>query len=231
MNILDGATVTVSELNILDGLTGVTGSDVSIVTGTAGTENYTAKWNADGDLVDGFEVVGSGDIASDSASEITSSQWVRTYVGATATSATTSGTAIDFTSLRAGIDCIEIIFDEVSLSGTDNYLVQIGTGGSPTTSGYASACSAMGSGVSTFTSTAGMIVFSASATALTSGLMRLSRVPGTNTWVSASNAYASTPAMRVGSGTVTLAGELDNLRLTRTGSNTFDGGSVSIRYR
>jgi hypothetical protein len=37
-------------------ITGVTGSDPSLVTGTAGTTNYTAKWDANGDLVDGYEV-------------------------------------------------------------------------------------------------------------------------------------------------------------------------------
>jgi len=46
------ATLLAAELNQLDGMT-MSGSDVSMITGTAGTSTYAAVWNADGDLVDG----------------------------------------------------------------------------------------------------------------------------------------------------------------------------------
>ena len=35
------------------------GSDATLITGTAGTNNYLAKWNADGDLVDGHALTGA----------------------------------------------------------------------------------------------------------------------------------------------------------------------------
>lgn len=50
--------VTSTELGYLSGKT-MSGSDATIITGTAGTNNYTAKWNTDGDLVDGYALSGS----------------------------------------------------------------------------------------------------------------------------------------------------------------------------
>lgn len=43
---------------IIDALESKTGVDTDYVSGTAGTNNYTAKWNADGDLVDGADIMG-----------------------------------------------------------------------------------------------------------------------------------------------------------------------------
>lgn len=61
LNLLDGVTwtltdyntltATATELNLLDGITALTGADTEIVTGTAGTDGQLAQWNADGDVV------------------------------------------------------------------------------------------------------------------------------------------------------------------------------------
>ena len=68
------ATLLAAELNQLDGKT-MSGSDATIVTGTAGTDTYYAAWNADGDLVDGAGVpyvAGGTDVAdADVADNIT----------------------------------------------------------------------------------------------------------------------------------------------------------------
>jgi hypothetical protein len=50
---IDGTSVTVTgqELNQLEGVTGKTGSDSLLVTGTAGADGQYAQWNADGDIV------------------------------------------------------------------------------------------------------------------------------------------------------------------------------------
>ena len=47
----NGLTSTVAELNLLDGVTALTGADNVLVTGTAGTDGQLAQWNADGDAV------------------------------------------------------------------------------------------------------------------------------------------------------------------------------------
>lgn len=82
LNILDGATATASELNLLGGLTGKTGADLSIVTGTAGTNGNLVQWNADGDVVDGPDVLDEDDMSSDSAAAVPTQQSVKAYVDA-----------------------------------------------------------------------------------------------------------------------------------------------------
>jgi len=51
-------TSTAAELNLLDAKT-LSGSDTSIITGTAGTNGKCAQWNADGDIVDGQTIPAS----------------------------------------------------------------------------------------------------------------------------------------------------------------------------
>jgi hypothetical protein len=58
----------------------LSGADATVITGTAGTENFTAKWNADGDLVDGYEVLDEDDFASDSATALVTQQSAKAYV-------------------------------------------------------------------------------------------------------------------------------------------------------
>ena len=55
------------------------GSDTTLVTGTAGTDTYVSKWNADGDLVDGYAFLDEDDMASDSATSIASQQSIKAY--------------------------------------------------------------------------------------------------------------------------------------------------------
>lgn len=56
------------------------GSDTTLITGTAGTNGYTAKWNTDGDLVDGYEVLDEDDMASDSDTALATQQSIKAYV-------------------------------------------------------------------------------------------------------------------------------------------------------
>lgn len=56
------------------------GADEVLLTGTPGTENYIPKWNADGDLVDGYSFKDEDDMASDSATSVPSQQSVKAYV-------------------------------------------------------------------------------------------------------------------------------------------------------
>jgi len=45
--------ITISDTDVVAGINNVTGLDVNLVTGTAGTSGDISVWNADGDLVDG----------------------------------------------------------------------------------------------------------------------------------------------------------------------------------
>jgi hypothetical protein len=49
-------------------------------------------------------------------------------------------------------------------------------------------------------------------------------------WISSHSGAGNTTEVKTGGGNKTLSGELTQIRLTRTGTNTFDAGSVNIMY-
>ena len=141
--------------------------------------------------------------------------------------ASTSGVAIDFTGIPSWAKRVTIMFNGVSLSGTSNYLIQIGAG-SITSSGYTSACNS-GSGALT-TSTSGYLVSASNAAAdLTFGPIVIVTL-GSNAWLE-SGILNNSGATRISAGGVTLSGTLDRVRITTVnGTDTFDGGSINILY-
>jgi hypothetical protein len=149
--------------------------------------------------------------------------------------ATTSGTAIDFTSIPAGVRRVTLLLRGVSLSGTERFLIQIGAG-SFVTSGYSSSSS--GSDNSGFwinsNSTAGFILGTTfDAANAHSGRLTLHNISG-DIWVAdglvTNNVTGGGGRGAIASGQLTLSGTLDRLRLTNTGSNTFDLGAVNIMW-
>lgn len=146
--------------------------------------------------------------------------------------ATTSGTAHDFTGLPSGINEVDVLFNGVSLSGTDGIIVQVSAASTFATSGYVSTSGRIaGTGQGHLNSTAGYVIHGATGGNVTRGVMRLRRVPGTNTWVSDHACALDTANTAHGGGAVTLGGTLDGVRITRSGTNTFDAGSVALLYR
>ena len=145
--------------------------------------------------------------------------------------ASTSGQAIDFTSLPSGIRIITVIFRDVSKSGTDRFLVELGTGGTPTSSGYDSGAAYVGqSSQGHVDRTDGFTLDGeAAANYAVVGVMRIYNTSG-NTWVSSHAMYNGENYGQVGGGQVTLSGECDMVRVTTTGSNTFDLGNINIFY-
>lgn len=143
--------------------------------------------------------------------------------------ATTSGTAIDFTSIPSGTKWITINFNQVSLDGADNILVQIGDSGGIETTGYVSG---LAIGTSANSSTSGMLVSSGSAAITLTGQMRLELMGAASfLWCSSHTVYRAGGLTSVGGGTKALSAELDRLRITTTaGSNNFDNGSINIMY-
>jgi hypothetical protein len=140
---------------------------------------------------------------------------------------TLSGTSRSATSIPAGLNVVDVILDSASLNGTASFLIQLGTGGVPTTTGYDS----MASNFSvTPTSTSGFVANNTAAASAHTFVYRISRVPGTNKWVGMGNGKADGVAnFMVASGNGSLSGELDNIRLTTTnGTDTFDAGTWSI---
>jgi hypothetical protein len=145
--------------------------------------------------------------------------------------ASTSGVAIDFTSIPSWVKRITVMFNGVSTSGTSNPLIQIGTGGSATTSGYlATSANISSSAASQANYTTGFGIGSSSAANVISGVITIFNVSG-NIWIASGVTKNSTTAAAMSAGDVTLAGVLNIVRITTVnGTDTFDAGSVNIQY-
>jgi hypothetical protein len=151
--------------------------------------------------------------------------------------ATTSGTAIDFTSIPSWAKKVTVFLDDVSTNGTDALLIQIGDSGGIEPTGYdsvaivAQAGSALGGG----TSTAGFILQNAIAAAdPMSGAITIELGDAANNnWFCSGLQHRTSGANQIhfASGKKSLSATLDRVRLTTTsGTNTFDAGSVAIKY-
>ncbi len=152
---------------------------------------------------------------------------------------TSTGTAFDVNSIPDGVSEIEILFDFVSLSGTDAILVQLGRIGDALleTSGYES-------GRVTFSGTSvnpaaisdstnpGFVVRAGAAGAFVTGTMRLVRGASVTLWHYSLTTSLDGSTMQLGAGRKYLNGtRLDRFRITRSGTNTFDNGLINVRYR
>ena len=145
--------------------------------------------------------------------------------------ATTSGTSASFTSIPSWVKRITFVFNGVSTNGTDDMLIQLGSG-SFTTSGYSATATAGSGGVSTTTTTSGHPAnYLSSSSAFYNGRAVFENISG-NTWVGSSLLLATgTAGFAMGASNLTLSGVLDRIRVTTTGgTNTFDAGSVNILY-
>lgn len=146
--------------------------------------------------------------------------------------ASTSGTSIDFTGIPSWVKRITINFQGVSLSGTANLRVQLGTSGGVVTSGYLGGSSTIASTVSSANATAGFEVFDGgSAASVRHGTMTITNLTS-NTWVAVGVFGQSDQARtNVYGGSTALAGTADRVRITTSnGTDTFDAGTINILY-
>lgn len=154
-------------------------------------------------------------------------EWVPDRPIVSAALSTASGTAVDLTGIPAWVRELEIVPDDVSLSGTDNLLAQLGTSGGVVTTGYSSASGHTSGGATAATdSAAGFVVFVGLAARTSKGKMTITRV-GT-TWSATHMVRVEANTVSYGAGDVTISDPVTTLRLTRTGTNTFDGGSFYV---
>jgi hypothetical protein len=144
--------------------------------------------------------------------------------------ASTSGTSIDFTSLPTGLKRITVMLSGVSTSGTSLMQIQIGSG-SVTTSGYLGTAGIYTT-ASTTAFTAGFGLDQTGATASIRHSLYTICLLGSNIYVgSGVFTYSNTPVVGQSSGSVTLSGAIDRVRITTVnGTDTFDAGSINILY-
>ena len=144
--------------------------------------------------------------------------------------ATTSGTSVDFNGLPD--DIVEIIFhlDQVSTSGNDALMIQIGDSGGLETSGYNGGAY---SGAPVYNSSGFLLTNGAATAGLYSGQVSLVRMAKSAfKWTLRGDLGANSPnGFNSSGGSKTLSARLDRLRFTTSGgSDTFDAGSVNISY-
>jgi hypothetical protein len=136
---------------------------------------------------------------------------------------------IDFTGIPSWVKRITVIFSGLSLTSTADILVQLGDSGGFETTGYISSGSATGTGAAISTSTAGMIIRSAAAASITSGIMTIQNLTG-NSWVASYSGKQSSTSSSYGGGDKTLSDTLTQIRITTTSTDTFDAGTINILY-
>lgn len=139
-----------------------------------------------------------------------------------------SGTQIDFTGIPSWATEIKCMFSQISLNGTEEILIQVGTSSGIVTSGYTSSCSNTGGAEA---SASGLLVSSDSNASFTySGTITISKHSG-NIWVSTGILSPGlSGSARSSAGRIDVGGTLDRIRFTSQSSNSFDGGVFSICY-
>jgi hypothetical protein len=148
------------------------------------------------------------------------------------TAVSASGTSVDFTGIPSWAKRITVMFNGVSTSGTSNYQVQLGTGGSPTTSGYEVYSSLFGmSTVGSAGFTTGFGIRIARAAGTCSGQLVFSNLSG-NIWTGQYfMADRTNGESFLGGGAVTLSGVLNLVRITTVnGTDAFDAGTINLLW-
>lgn len=146
--------------------------------------------------------------------------------------ATTSGTAIDFTGIPATVTQIVVSLMGVSTNGTSNLIVQLGDSGGIETTGYLGGGITAGTTANFTTGLGVTAVFGAAFVYHGSIIITLAEV-STNTWVSAATGGFSNSAAGSHCGcSKSTSAVLDRIRLTTVnGTDTFDLGKVNILYQ
>lgn len=146
--------------------------------------------------------------------------------------ATTSGAFKEFTGIPPWARRITLHLWYVSTNGATNILVQLGTGGAPTASGYAGySVFSWASGIVPISSTAGIPIFNNAASYSHFGQLTFTNVGG-NAWVASGQfVTGGTQGSIVSGGVIELAGVLNYLRIvTANGTDVFDAGAVNITW-
>jgi hypothetical protein len=147
--------------------------------------------------------------------------------------ASTSGTAIDFTSIPSWVKRVTVMFNGVSTSGTSNIQIQLGDSGGIETTGY-SASAMYPNGPTAAYSATGLIQKATMglSTDTLNGMCIITNISG-NIWTSmGSNIESSaSPRYQASAGIKTLSNTLTQIRITTVnGTDTFDAGSINILY-
>lgn len=150
--------------------------------------------------------------------------------------ASTSGTAIDFTGIPAGVRRVTVSLSGVSLDNTADWIVQIGDAGGVEASGYLGGVGHVINGASSSVAlhtTGFSLTNTGAATTVGHGIGVLVLMDATtNTWAwSSSVAFSNTAVVAVAGGAKALSATLDRVRITTVGGTAaFDAGNIGLMY-
>ena len=203
-------------------LNGSTSGYVELDAPAAAGSNTFVLPDGDGTSGQYLQTDGSGGLSWQTVTDTTTNLTRMTAV------ATTSGANVDFT-IPSGVRKITLLLDEVSRTTDQLIKVQIGTGGSPLTSGYVGRCTYLATGSNQSNYSDGFDIRHFDNRFNLTGSMEICNITG-NTWISTHNAASvGWSTVCYGAGVATLSGELDLVRLTAS-SGTFDNGQATIMY-
>jgi hypothetical protein len=225
---INSTTGTIATLNSTTG----TIATLNSTTGTIATLNSTTGTigNLSTTLAGDFTISqGTGTIGT---AKVTPTKLSQPFTSGTAV-ASTSGTAIDFTAIPSWAKRITVTFNGISTTGTNSYLVQIGSGSVDATgyAGYAKRFSTTSVSSSAQITTGLGLNLSVSTTTPYIGTAICSLVSG-NIWILQSTlAQSNGDDLFIGTTTKTLSAALDRVRITTVGgTDIFDVGSINIMY-
>lgn len=230
---LDASTVSAFILTLLNDADAATARTTLAAVGLTGNET-----------VAGAKTFSSSPIAptpatGDNTTKVATTAFVKTTADASAASAVAdrsritltsmlpgSGVSIDFTGIASWAKRITVAFTELSTSGANNPVIQIGSGSLKTT-GYAGSQTLLTAGVATSNLSSGFQIGGASASSIRNGVFTLVHQGG-NLWAcNGGSGFSDSAGVAHCSGYVSLSGVLDRLSLS-AGGDSFDSGSVSI---
>lgn len=226
-SIASDAAIAFSKLAALDSANILVGNASNVATKVAVTGDVTISNT-------GVTAIAAGAVVAADVADaaITPAKLAQPYTLATA-QASTSGTSIDFTSIPSWVKRITVMLSGVSTNGTSFYRIQLGAGGSPTTSGYLVTSSSFGNGsLAASNSSGGFDIYTNVAAYATTGRAVFENISG-NTWVGTfvGNYSNTVVATMLTAGSVSLSGTLNMVRVTTVnGTDAFDAGTVNISY-
>lgn len=141
--------------------------------------------------------------------------------------------SIIFTDIPNWVKKVSVLFDRVTLSGANHYLIRLGSNLGLESSGYKAQTTIANSNLATANRTDGFVIWNSVATVQTSGIITIANV-SSNNWVASgvTSWIDSTASVVMSAGSKTLSlGVLRSIQiLSGNGIDTFTGGTLNIMY-